>query len=118
MAHFALIAFAVAIVSMTGFGVVAYTLGRASGLWHPEPDGYVARRLPPEWAAGGENAVLTFPTVLLGYDKHAVDAMVNRLGTELTAAALRIGEAQAPAERSPRIRGSAAQRSGDTEELR
>lgn len=120
MGSFFLLASVVAAICMTGFGVIAYTLGRAPGLSPANPDGAASlRRTASDRRDPGEVRV-EFPRELFGYEKSAVDAVVGRLGTELAVAALRIGDPGAPRSETPNdawdVRGSATTARGDTEE--
>ncbi len=117
MGDFFLLATVVAMICLIGFGVVAYTLGRASGLSRPDPHGRVARRLPSSRSDEGGGLAVEFPRALLGYERSAVDAVVNRLGTELAAAALRLADTARAADKASDLRGSATKAGGDTEEL-
>ncbi len=117
MGDFFLLAAVVAMICMTGFGVVAYTMGRASGLSLPDQDSYVAQRLSSSRHGDHDGLALEFPRALFGYERSAVDAVVNRLGIELAAAALRIAQSSSTANEAWDVRGSATGASGDTEEL-
>jgi|GEM_PF-4783131 hypothetical protein len=116
MGSFFLLAAVVVAICMTGFGIVVYTVGRTSGLSLPNPDGRVIQHLSPG-NADRPDVTVKFPRALLGYEKSTVDAVVNRLGTELAAAAFRIAELSSTTNEARDIRGCAAKASADTEEL-
>jgi len=65
------------------FGVVSFALGRESGLSEPEPDG-VAEPLPDHPLSADDLDRARFDVVLRGYRMDQVDALVNRVSSDLS----------------------------------
>jgi len=82
VADFLLLVVAALVVAGIVFGVVAFALGRESGLSEPAPDG-VSEPLPDHPLSADDLERARFDVVLRGYRMDQVDAVVSRAVNDL-----------------------------------